>query len=224
MKSRAAGAGARRARCRSTPATCRSAWSTSPAATPSAPASRAAIDFNGGDALERPAPALPPDLPGTLMLNPPYGERIDVGRQGGAGAIGDARRRQPRDWPTTSSPVWRRTGSAPTRRIPPAGRAWVLSPDLKLPSAHAAEGIAPRADVERTDRVPAVPLRPGRGVDAAGSGRAPDAGLAAAAPTARAQQAAPYRRAARGCRGTAAGSRLLAPPPPRAGSDRPRDR
>ena len=36
-----------------------------------------AIEFHGGDALERPAPSLPADLHGTLMLNPPYGERID---------------------------------------------------------------------------------------------------------------------------------------------------
>ena len=39
----------------------------------------AAITFNGGDALERPAPALPDGLAGTLMINPPYGERIEVG-------------------------------------------------------------------------------------------------------------------------------------------------
>ena len=37
-----------------------------------------AIEFNGGDALERPAPPLPPGLAGTLMLNPPYGERIQA--------------------------------------------------------------------------------------------------------------------------------------------------
>lgn len=37
-----------------------------------------AVQFNGGDALERPAPELPAELPGTLMINPPYGERIDV--------------------------------------------------------------------------------------------------------------------------------------------------
>ena len=43
-----------------------------------------AITFNGGDALERPAPALPPGLPGTLMLNPPYGERIEVLGKAGA--------------------------------------------------------------------------------------------------------------------------------------------
>lgn len=43
----------------------------------------AAITFHGGDALERPAPVLPPDLPGTLMVNPPYGERIAVGGKAG---------------------------------------------------------------------------------------------------------------------------------------------
>jgi putative N6-adenine-specific DNA methylase len=43
------------------------------------------IRFQGGDALERPAPELAADLPGTLMLNPPYGDRIDVaGKAGGA--------------------------------------------------------------------------------------------------------------------------------------------
>jgi putative N6-adenine-specific DNA methylase len=35
------------------------------------------ITFNGGDALERPPPSIAPELPGTLMLNPPYGERIE---------------------------------------------------------------------------------------------------------------------------------------------------
>src|SRR6478735_185452 len=49
-----------------------------------------AIRFNGGDALERPAPSLPPELPGTLMLNPPYGERIEV-----AGKAASARRSSP---------------------------------------------------------------------------------------------------------------------------------
>ena len=45
-----------------------------------------AIVFNGGDALERPAPSLPDDLPGTLMVNPPYGERIEVAGKAGAAA------------------------------------------------------------------------------------------------------------------------------------------
>src|SRR6185437_6049137 len=47
-----------------------------------------AIRFNGGDALERPAPELPVDLPGTLMVNPPYGERIDP--KGSRAPRGDA--------------------------------------------------------------------------------------------------------------------------------------
>src|SRR5206468_3346462 len=35
--------------------------------------------------------------------------------------------------------------------------------------AHAAEGIAPRADVERPDRMPPVPLRHGEGLGAQGA-------------------------------------------------------
>lgn len=38
-----------------------------------------AIAFHGGDALQRPPPAVPAGLPGTLMLNPPYGERLEPG-------------------------------------------------------------------------------------------------------------------------------------------------
>src|SRR5918993_5457203 len=41
------------------------------------------IVFHGGDALERPPPPLPADVPGTLMVNPPYGERIEVGGKAG---------------------------------------------------------------------------------------------------------------------------------------------
>ena len=46
-----------------------------------------AIDpqFNGGDALERAAPKLPEGMPGTIMMNPPYGERIEV--RGKAAAV-----------------------------------------------------------------------------------------------------------------------------------------
>ena len=73
----------------------------------------AAIDFNGGDALQRPAPALPDGLPGTLMLNPPYGERIE-----GGGKAARARRREDRDTPrATSSPRlaahWKRLHAHP---------------------------------------------------------------------------------------------------------------
>ena len=92
-----------------------------------------AIEFHGGDALERPAPALPPELPGTLMVNPPYGERIEV-----AGKAASARRSSPsleRDAPddffARLAAHWKRAYTTH-----PAGwTAWILSPDAKLPGA-----------------------------------------------------------------------------------------
>jgi putative N6-adenine-specific DNA methylase len=110
----------------------------------------AAIEFHGGDALERPAPELPAGLPGTLMLNPPYGERIEVRGKAGRvdGRAGDARHQVPRST-TASTPDgadsanrqapsdffnrlaahWKRAYTAH-----PAGwTAYVLSPDMKLP-------------------------------------------------------------------------------------------
>jgi putative N6-adenine-specific DNA methylase len=93
-----------------------------------------AIVFNGGDALERPPPALPPEIPGTLMLNPPYGERIEVGGKAGAG-------RQPRrdsaedratpdDFFPRLASHWKHAYTAHA-----AGwTAWILSPDMRLPS------------------------------------------------------------------------------------------
>jgi putative N6-adenine-specific DNA methylase len=120
----------------------------------------AAIVFHGGDALERPAPALPADLQGTLMVNPPYGERIEVagkarqgaGRRDGApGAAGDddatpdagrerahrqegepaSDRAAPSDFFARLAAHWKHAYTAH-----PAGwTAWILSPDMKLPSA-----------------------------------------------------------------------------------------
>ncbi len=115
-----------------------------------------AIVFNGGDALERAAPALPAGLPGTLMVNPPYGERIaPKGAAAGAeraaraahaaAAPGDTRtaagrgdretepgnRQLPDDFYARLAAHWKRAYTAH-----PAGwTAWVLSPDAKLPSA-----------------------------------------------------------------------------------------
>ncbi|MEP7101330.1 MAG: class I SAM-dependent RNA methyltransferase, partial [Burkholderiales bacterium] len=95
------------------------------------------ITFNGGDALERPAPELPADLPGTLMINPPYGERIEVGgkaaRRSGEGPAAEDRenREAPSDFFPRLSAHWKR---AYTQHA--AGwTAYVLSPDMKLPSA-----------------------------------------------------------------------------------------
>jgi len=90
------------------------------------------IRFQGGDALERPAPELPEGLGGTLMLNPPYGERIEV--RGKAGEHLDRPGREvaendsAEDFFARLATHWKRqyTGAAPWR-------AWMLSPDRDLP-------------------------------------------------------------------------------------------
>jgi putative N6-adenine-specific DNA methylase len=103
------------------------------------------VTFNGGDALERPPPAIAADLPGTLMLNPPYGERIEpkgagsrrasapdrvLGRRN-ADSVALANRELPDDFFRRLSAHWKKA-YAPH----PAGwTAYVLSPDMKLPSA-----------------------------------------------------------------------------------------
>ncbi len=51
-----------------------------------------AIEFKAADALQRPPPGLPPGLHGTLMLNPPYGERIEGSARRGATAARGLRR------------------------------------------------------------------------------------------------------------------------------------
>ncbi len=94
----------------------------------------AAITFNGGDALERPAPGLPDALPGTLMINPPYGERIEVGGKSARATPShpdDDNRAAPSDFFARLASHWKR---AYTQHA--AGwTAYVLSPDMKLPSA-----------------------------------------------------------------------------------------
>jgi putative N6-adenine-specific DNA methylase len=89
------------------------------------------IEFHGGDALERPAPALPADVPGTLMLNPPYGERIEVsGKARATSAVpGGDNRALPEDFYAKLATHWKRAYTTHA-----AGwTAWVLSPDMKLP-------------------------------------------------------------------------------------------
>ncbi len=81
-----------------------------------------AIEFHGGDALQRPAPRLPEGLPGTLMLNPPYGERIEargtVARNVEETGMSD-------DFFPKLAAHWKRAFTGWT--------AWVLCPDMKLP-------------------------------------------------------------------------------------------
>jgi putative N6-adenine-specific DNA methylase len=102
-----------------------------------------AITFNGGDALERPAPALPDALPGTLMINPPYGERIEVAGKAGRPSFahersaersnegGDDNRAAPDDFFPRLATHWKRAYT----QHPAGWTAWVLSPDMKLPTA-----------------------------------------------------------------------------------------
>jgi putative N6-adenine-specific DNA methylase len=94
-----------------------------------------AIVFNGGDALERPAPPLAPDLPGTLMVNPPYGERIDVAGKAAppqpAGEAPASDRAAASDFFPRLAAHWKHAYTTH-----PAGwTAWILSPDMRLPSA-----------------------------------------------------------------------------------------
>ena len=86
------------------------------------------IEFRGGDALQR----MPPiDVPGVMLVNPPYGERIEAGGFAGTARFGA------RELPETPDAEgggeffsklathWKKNYAGWT--------AWVLTPDLKLP-------------------------------------------------------------------------------------------
>ncbi len=69
-----------------------------------------AVEFRGGDALQR----MPPAPSGVMLVNPPYGERIDVaGVAGITGVQGrDQRRQQSRDTSSTTTATSPSTSSA----------------------------------------------------------------------------------------------------------------
>jgi putative N6-adenine-specific DNA methylase len=79
-----------------------------------------AIEFKTADALQRP----PPAERGTLVLNPPYGERI--GAKGSAGGQGFEGGGTPAEFFTALAAHWKRRYAG--------WNAWVLSPEMKLPS------------------------------------------------------------------------------------------
>ena len=87
------------------------------------------IEFRGGDALQRMPPS---DVPGVMMLNPPYGERIEVAgiagadQQGRFGARELAQTDEGVEFFNQLSAHWKKNYANWT--------AWVLTPDLKLPS------------------------------------------------------------------------------------------
>ncbi len=88
---------------------------------------RAAIEFKTADALQRP----PPAPTGTLMLNPPYGERLAPKGRGAAGEQAAARQGfegggTPVEFFGALAAHWKREYAGWT--------AWLLSPEMKLPS------------------------------------------------------------------------------------------
>jgi putative N6-adenine-specific DNA methylase len=106
------------------------------------------IEFRGGDALQRMPPT---DIPGVMLLNPPYGERIAVGGVSGAAATrsGPPRRGHAEG---SGQPDFEGHSGAREQAVTEDGgeffsqlathwkknysgwTAWILTPDLKLPS------------------------------------------------------------------------------------------
>ncbi|MCC2632468.1 MAG: class SAM-dependent methyltransferase [Ramlibacter sp.] len=83
-----------------------------------------AVQFRGGDALQRMPPA---ETPGVMLLNPPYGERIEAAGVAGRGRGGreQAQMENAGDFFTQLASHWKKNYAGWT--------AWVLSPDAKLP-------------------------------------------------------------------------------------------
>ncbi len=85
-----------------------------------------AVRLRGGDALQRMPPC---DAPAVMLVNPPYGERIAAGGVAGVGreqAQDEEGRLAQDDFFARLATHWKRNF--------PGWTAWVLTPDLKLPS------------------------------------------------------------------------------------------
>ena len=84
-----------------------------------------AVQLRGGDALERMPPT---EVPGLMLVNPPYGERIETAGVAGRtqGGRERAQSEQAGDFFAQLAAHWKRHYAGWT--------AWVLTPDLKLPS------------------------------------------------------------------------------------------
>ena len=83
------------------------------------------VEFRGGDALQRMPPS---DGPGVMLLNPPYGERIEVGGVAGAGSFGAREQAHTEDGGEFFSQLathWKKNYSG--------WSGWILTPVLKLP-------------------------------------------------------------------------------------------
>jgi putative N6-adenine-specific DNA methylase len=94
-----------------------------------------AIEFRGGDALQR----MPPVESGVIMLNPPYGERIEVGGVAGTGRFGARESAQVERGAEGEGGEGGDGGeffpqlAAHWKKNYAGWTAWVLTPDLKLP-------------------------------------------------------------------------------------------
>jgi putative N6-adenine-specific DNA methylase len=84
-----------------------------------------AVQFRGGDALQRMPPG---EAAGVMLLNPPYGERIEAAGVAGRGRGGreQAQMENAGDFFTQLASHWKKNYAGWT--------AWVLSPDAKLPT------------------------------------------------------------------------------------------
>jgi putative N6-adenine-specific DNA methylase len=83
-----------------------------------------AIEFRGGDALQRMPPS---EHAGVMLVNPPYGERIETaGVAGPSGSRESAQTEDGGDFFAQLATHWKKNYAGWT--------AWMLTPDLKLPS------------------------------------------------------------------------------------------
>jgi putative N6-adenine-specific DNA methylase len=100
-----------------------------------------AVNLRGGDALQRMPPS---DVPGLLLLNPPYGERINAAGFAGRESAQLAHRLEQRGVyaDPTETPAAPQNGeddeffrllSAHWKKNYNGWTAWILTPDLKLP-------------------------------------------------------------------------------------------
>ena len=100
-----------------------------------------AIEFRGGDALQRMAPC---DPPGVMLVNPPYGTRIETAGFAGAGRqaidASDPAHRHAADGPAGREQAHTDDGgeffvqlAAHWKKNYAGWTAWLLTPDLKLP-------------------------------------------------------------------------------------------
>jgi len=83
------------------------------------------LQLRGGDALQRMPPS---DAPGVMLVNPPYGERIET-----AGVAGRSQGGRERAQTDDGGDFFNQL-AAHWKKNYPGWTAWVLTPDLKLPS------------------------------------------------------------------------------------------